>query len=111
MLFMQDLRQGMESYVNLQQPKPMATEDEVNVRAILVPCVAALIAVHVNRGGNGTNVVMYREGPRRQPQGFRLEHSCLLLSTHDARVAWGPERQEGDRVQIVVQRAAAVAVQ
>lgn len=111
--FTQDPRLGMEeSYEELKQPQPTAIEDEVKARSIILPCVAALIADHVNRWGNRTNILTYRAGLRRQPQGLRPEQLMATVLDPRCMMLYGAENDErGTMWQMVVQRAALIAME
>ena len=83
-----DLRTGLElERKALQQPTPGASADVMAARILLLPCVEALAKDSDNRFGDGSDILTFREGPRRQPQGFRkvqvmataLDPRCKML--------------------------------
>ncbi|CAN0271272.1 unnamed protein product, partial [Ascophyllum nodosum] len=83
-----DLRTGLDSERKaLQQPNPSASADVLAARVLLLPCVEALAKDFNNRFSDGYDILTFREGPRRQPQGFRkvqvmataLDPRCKML--------------------------------
>ena len=83
-----DLRIGLElERKTLQQPTPGASADVLAVRVLLLPCVEALAKDFESRFGNGSDILTFREGLRRQPRGFRkvqvmataLDPRCKML--------------------------------
>ena len=86
--FICDLRTGLDlERKALQQPTPGASADVLAARVLLLPCVEALAKDFENRFGDGSDILTFREGPRRQPQGFRkvqvmataLDPRCKML--------------------------------
>ena len=51
---------------------PAQADDPVEIAArnMVILCVKARVEDFDNRCGNGESVLVYREGKRRQPQGF-----------------------------------------
>lgn len=50
-----------------------AAEIQAQARAAVLPCTNALLKDANTRWGDGGGVAIYREGPRRQPQGFKSD--------------------------------------
>ena len=63
------------------------TKSSQAARVLLLPCVEALAKDFDSRFGNGSNILTFREAPRRQPRGFRkvqimataLDPRCKML--------------------------------
>lgn len=70
-----DPRKGLnKASVDLREPTPVDSRDKATVRSMVVPFVEVLIEDLNNRwGGGGKNVLICREGKRRQPQRFQPE--------------------------------------
>ena len=67
-----NLRTGLDlERKALQQPTPDASADVLAARVLLLPCVETLAKDFDNRFGDESDILTFREGPRRQPQGFR----------------------------------------
>ena len=83
-----DLRTGLDlERKALRQPTPGASADALAARVLLLPYVEALAEDFDNRFGDGFDILTFREGPQRQPQGFRklqvmataLDPRCKML--------------------------------
>ena len=80
----------------LQQPTPGASADVLAARVLLLPCVEALAKDFDNRSGDGSEILTFREGPRRQPQGFRKVQVMATALDPRCKMLYGvlPNKQE-----------------
>lgn len=77
--FIHDLRDNLESAMLDLEIAPPSNDADVNkARAAVMPCVKALHKDFINRWGDGSDILTYKEGPRRQPRGFK---SVQVLAT------------------------------
>lgn len=85
-----DLRDGTNSAVEACAPPANPAQDatlselERKSREALRPCVNALLQDINTRWGDGMHITWFREGPRRQPQGFT--RAQLLAMVCDPRL-------------------------
>ncbi|CAN0378335.1 unnamed protein product [Ascophyllum nodosum] len=106
-----DLRTGLDSERKaLQQPNPGASADVLAARVLLLPCVEALAKDFNNRFGDGSDILTFREGPRRQPQGFRKVQVMATALDPRCKMLYGVLPNEHEGVwQAVAMAAAGIA--
>ncbi|CAM9932863.1 unnamed protein product, partial [Scytosiphon promiscuus] len=77
--YIHQLRNNLEGVMLDLETEP-ASDDAVvnNARAAVEPCVKALHKDFINRWGDGSEILTYKEGTRRQPRGFK---SVQVLAT------------------------------
>ncbi|CAN0217747.1 unnamed protein product [Ascophyllum nodosum] len=103
-----DLRAGLDSERKaLQQPNPGASADVLAARVLLLPCVEALAKDFNNRFGDGSDILTFREGPRRQPQGFRKVQVMATALDPRCKMLYGVLPNEHEGVWQAVAMAAA----
>ena len=103
-----DLRTGLDlERKALQQPTPGASADVLAARVLLLPCVEALAKDFDNRFGDGPDILTFREGPRRQPQGFRKVQVMATALDPRCKMLYGVLPNEHEGVWQAVAMAAA----
>lgn len=103
-----DLRNGLEvERQALQQPAPGASADAQAARVLLLPCVDALAKDLNNRFGDGSDILTFREGHRRQPKGFRKVQVMATALDPRCKMLYGIPHNEHDGVWQAVAVAAA----
>ena len=103
-----DLRTGLDSERKaLQQPNPGASADVLAARVLLLPCVEVLAKDFNNRFGDGSDILTFREGPRRQPQGFRKVQVMATALDPRYKMLYGVLPNEHEGVWQAVAMAAA----
>ena len=106
--FICDLRTGLDSERKaLQQPNPGASADVLAARVLLKPCVEALAKDFNNRFGDGSDILTFREGPRRQPQGFWKVQDMATALDPRCKMLYGVLPNEHEGVWQAVAMAAA----
>ena len=76
------------------------------MRSTVALCVEAFIDDFNNRWGSGKNVLTYREGKRRQPQGFRSKHLMATSLDPRTKVLYEIEDYEHEGVLTILPRRA-----
>ena len=103
-----DLRTGLDlEREALQQPTPGASADVLAARVLLLLCVEVLAKDFDNRFGDGSDILTFREGPRRQPQGFRKVQVMATALEPRCKMLYGVLPNEHERVWQAVAIAAA----
>ena len=103
-----DLRTGFDlERKALQQPTPGASADVLAARVLLLPCVEALAKDFDNRFGDGSDILTFRKGPRRQPQGFRKVQVMATALDPRCKMLYGVLPNEHEGVWQAVAMAAA----
>ena len=103
-----DLRTGLDlERKALQQPTPGASADVLAARVFLLPCVEALAKDFDNRFGDGSDILTFREGPRRQPQGFWKVQVMATALDPRCKMLYGVLPNENEGVWQAVAMAAA----
>ena len=103
-----DLRTGLElERKALQRPTPGASADVLAARVLLLPCVEALAKDFDSRFGNGSDILTFREGPRRQPRGFRKVQVMATALDLRCKMLYGVLPNEHEGVWQAVAMAAA----
>ena len=93
-----DLRNGLDLERKApQQPTPGASADVLAARVLLLPCVEALAQDFDNRFGDRFDILTFREGPRRQPRGFRKVQAMTTALDPRCKMLYGvlPNEHEG----------------
>ena len=103
-----DLRTGLDlERKALQQPTPGASADVLAARVLLLPCLEALAKDFDNRFGDGSDFLTFREGPRRQPKGFRKLQVMATALDPRCKMLYGVLPNEHEEVGQAVAMAAA----
>ena len=103
-----DLRTGLElERKTQQQPTPGASADVLAARVLLLPCVEALAKDFESRFGNGSDILTFREGLRRQPRGFRKVQVLATALDPRCKMLYGVLPNEHEGVWQAVAMAAA----
>ena len=103
-----DLRTGLElERKTLQQPTPGASADVLAARVLLLPCVEALAKDFESRFGNGSDILTFREGLRRQPRGFQKVQVMATALNPRCKMLYGVLPNEHEGVWQAVAMAAA----
>ena len=77
--FIYDLRANLDEAIDDLHELPASADADVNTaRAAVMPCVTELRKDFVNRWGDGSDILTYTEGVRRQPRGLK---PVLVLAT------------------------------
>eukprot|EP00752_Nemacystus_decipiens_P015390 g13723.t1 len=86
-----ELRDGLEAAI-----ADLKATDQLGIRAstkeameAVLPDAEALWEDFLNRWGDGSNILEYREGKRRQPQGFKLQQVCATAVDPRAKHLYG----------------------
>ena len=111
--FIHDLRTNLEEAMFDLETAPASDDDDVTkARAAVMPCVRALHKDFINRWGDGSKILTYTEGPRRQPRGFKSVQVLATAVDPRTKLLYGiSEDQHADVWKLVRTEAVKIALQ
>lgn len=111
--FIHDLRTNLEEAMFDLETAPASDDDDVTkARAAVMPCVRALHKDFINRWGDGSKILTYTEGPRRQPRGFKPVQVLATAVDPRTKLLYGiSEDQHADVWKLVRTEAVKIALQ
>ena len=111
--FIHDLRINLEEAIFDLEVVPPSDDDDVNkARAAVMPCVRVRHKDFVSRWGDGTNMLTYTEGNRKQPRGFKsVQVLATAIDPRTKHVCGISEGQHADVWKLVQTEAGKIALQ
>lgn len=105
---MAELREGLEAAITDLKAVAQQGLKETTQKAMeaVRPDAEALMADFTNRWGDGSNILEYREGKRRQPQGFKRQQVYATALDPRAKHLYGIQQREHAGVWRAVASAA-----
>ncbi|CBJ33910.1 conserved unknown protein [Ectocarpus siliculosus] len=105
---MAELREGLEAAITDLKAVAQQGLKETTQKAMeaVRPDAEALMADFTNRWGDGSNILEYREGKRRQPQGFKRKQVYATALDPRAKHLYGIQQREHAGVWRAVASAA-----
>ncbi|CAN0279043.1 unnamed protein product [Ectocarpus sp. 4 AP-2014] len=110
--FIHDRRANLEEATYELEIAPPSADAVVNkAREAVMPCVRALQKDFINRWGDGSNILTYTEGPRRQPRGFKPIQVLATALDPRTKILYGTsENQHADVWDRVQKEAVKIAL-
>ncbi|CAN0013254.1 unnamed protein product, partial [Ectocarpus sp. 13 AM-2016] len=111
--FIYDLRTSLEDAVEDLAELPPDSDANVNTaRAAAMPCIKALRDDFINRWGDGRNILIYKEGRRWQPGGFKPVQVLATALNPRTKIVYGVDEDEkADVWKLVEEEAVKIAVE
>ncbi|CAB1118780.1 unnamed protein product [Ectocarpus sp. CCAP 1310/34] len=111
--FIYDLRNSLEDAIDDLVELPPDSDANVNTAwAAVMPCIKALRDDYIDRWGDGHNILIYKEGPRRQPGGFKPVHVLATALDPRTKIPYGVDEDEkADVWKLVQEEAVKIAVE
>lgn len=111
--FIYDLRNSLEDAIDDINDLPPTSDADVNTaRAAVMPCINALRDDFIKRWGDGSNILVYTEGPRRQPCGFKPVQVLATALDPRTKILYGvDDNEKADVWKLVQEEAVKIALE
>lgn len=102
--FIYDLRMNLDAAIAELRKLPYSENADTNkAREAVMPCIMALRKDFVNRWGDGSDILTYTEGIRRQPRGFKPVQVLATALDPRTKMLYGVEDEDKPGVWKYVQ--------
>eukprot|EP00904_Undaria_pinnatifida_P011858 jgi/Undpi1/7802/HiC_scaffold_23.g10275.m1 len=111
--FIYDLRNSLEDAIeDLNDLPPSSDADVSTAKAAVMPCINALRDDFIKRWGDGSDILIYTEGPRRKPCGFKPVQLLATALDPRTKILYGVAKdKKADVWKLVQEEAVKIALE
>ena len=111
--FIYDLRNSLDDAIeDLNDLPPSSDADVSTAKAAVMPCINALRDDFIKRWGDGSDILIYTEGPRRKPCGFKPVQLLATALDPRTKILYGVAKdKKADVWKLVQEEAVKIALE